>query len=149
MSSFRDQLGEDWLRYQHHLDGEATTTISTVSTNQPVSETLSNGPSSSTICPPIDSSPSGQVSELPPALLLSPEMKDMDLETESTLQWLSHSSQQNKSSLEGSMVDGLAARQEEVPHSSPAFRRSARASSGNAKQEDEEGLGGKLFRDPG
>ncbi|XP_037552255.1 serine/threonine-protein kinase 11-interacting protein [Nematolebias whitei] len=140
MSSFRDQLGEDWLRYQHHLDGGATTTISTVSTNHPDSETLSNGPSNSTICP-VDSSPSGRVPELPPALVLSPETKDMDLDTESTLQWLSHNSQQNKSTLEGSMVDGLTVRQEEVPNSSPAFQRSARVSGGNAKQEDEEGLG--------
>lgn len=149
MSSFRDQLGEDWLRYQHHLDGVATTNNSTVCTNQPVSETLSNGPSSSTPCPPIDSSPPVLVPELPPAPLLSQETKDMDLETESTLQWLSHSSQQNKSTLEGSVVDGLAAGQEGAPHPSPGFQRSAIALSGNAKQEDEEGLGGKLSRNPG
>uniref|UniRef100_A0A8C2XPG4 Serine/threonine-protein kinase 11-interacting protein n=1 Tax=Cyclopterus lumpus TaxID=8103 RepID=A0A8C2XPG4_CYCLU len=29
MSSFRDQLGEDWLRYQHHLDGSSPSIIVT------------------------------------------------------------------------------------------------------------------------
>uniref|UniRef100_A0A667WIE0 Serine/threonine-protein kinase 11-interacting protein n=1 Tax=Myripristis murdjan TaxID=586833 RepID=A0A667WIE0_9TELE len=46
MSSFRDQLGEDWLRYQHHLDGAPPSALTApASANQPAphSQTLPNG----------------------------------------------------------------------------------------------------------
>ncbi|XP_017282417.1 serine/threonine-protein kinase 11-interacting protein isoform X3 [Kryptolebias marmoratus] len=134
MSSFREQLGEDWLRYQHHLDGAAT-----AATTQPAAQTLSNGPGSSTARPPIEPSPPVEA----PAVLPPPDTKDADMEAESTLQWLGHSAQQTESTLEGSVVDGSAERQEEVspPRSSPVSQRSDRALSGDAHQEDEKGLG--------
>ncbi|XP_013876160.1 serine/threonine-protein kinase 11-interacting protein isoform X2 [Austrofundulus limnaeus] len=139
MSSFRDQLGEDWLRYQHHLDGEASTMVRTDASNQTASQTLSNGPSSNG--PPVDPSPV-KIPEVLPPPLLSLETKDKDLETASTPHWLSHSTQQSESTLEGSEADGLAVRQDEASslHSSPDSQRSARASSEN-NQEDDEGLG--------
>uniref|UniRef100_A0A667WLF7 Serine/threonine-protein kinase 11-interacting protein n=1 Tax=Myripristis murdjan TaxID=586833 RepID=A0A667WLF7_9TELE len=52
MSSFRDQLGEDWLRYQHHLDGAPPSALTApASANQPAphSQTLPNGLSMSTV----------------------------------------------------------------------------------------------------
>ncbi|KAJ0009436.1 hypothetical protein NQD34_001138 [Periophthalmus magnuspinnatus] len=60
MSSFREQLGEDWLRYQHHLDQAPplTTTITTAMDHQ----NLSNGFCSSS--PPCQPSP---VQTPPPA----------------------------------------------------------------------------------
>lgn len=142
MSSFRDQLGEDWLRYQHHLDGEETTIVRTDGSNQTASQTLS---SSNGL--PVDPSPV-KIPEVLPQPLLSLETKDKDLETESTLHWLSHSTQQTESTLEGSVVDGLAVRQDEAssPHSSPDSQTSVRALSETTNQEEDEGLGGKLFR---
>ncbi|XP_072235448.1 serine/threonine-protein kinase 11-interacting protein [Leuresthes tenuis] len=158
MSSFRDQLGEDWLRYQHHLDGGSPLTITTaVSANQPASHSqrIYNGVGASTTCPPTDPGlqasppPSVEVLEaLPPPLLSSePKAETADveqyLETESTLQWPSHSSQPTESTLEGSMVDVLDVGQggASSPQSSPDSQRSARAASGDANQDEEDDLG--------
>ncbi|CAL9698361.1 unnamed protein product [Knipowitschia caucasica] len=79
MSSFREQLGEDWLRYQHHLYQEAPPTIiaaAVVSTKQ---QNLSNGFSPS----PLRPAPPEELS--PPPLCPGLE-EDEELDTESTLQ---------------------------------------------------------------
>ncbi|XP_041834979.1 serine/threonine-protein kinase 11-interacting protein isoform X2 [Melanotaenia boesemani] len=132
MSSFREQLGEDWLRYQHHLDGGPPPTITTtVNTNLPASQsqTITNGLRSSIQCPPTDPSQQPCLShsvevlvDLPPPILSSePKMEtndmEQDVETESTLQWPSYSIQHTESTLEGSMVDGLMVGQESTPDS--------------------------------
>lgn len=149
MSSFRDQLGEDWLRYQHHLDGAAPSNIVTVvSANQPAphSQPLPNGINATTrpsTSPGHQPSPTSlEVPEVLPPPLFSSEPRleasvDGDLETESTLQWPGHSSQ---SMLEESTVDGLTVSQGAVSSSqpSPESQRSARTQSGDTKEEEEE-----------
>ncbi|XP_051283900.1 serine/threonine-protein kinase 11-interacting protein isoform X2 [Dicentrarchus labrax] len=149
MSSFREQLGEDWLRYQHHLDGASPSNITTaINTNQPIPHhpPLSNG-HSTTLRPSASpghqpSPPSLEVPEvLPPPLLSSEPMLetsnlDKDQETESTVQWLGHSSQFTESTLE----DGPVASHGEVssPGPSPESQRSARVESIDTKEEEEE-----------
>ncbi|XP_033472184.1 serine/threonine-protein kinase 11-interacting protein isoform X1 [Epinephelus lanceolatus] len=151
MSSFRDQLGEDWLRYQHHLDGAPSSTITTtVNTDQPAShpQPLPNGLNTTTH-PSISSGrqlspPSLEVPEVLPEPLLSSEPRletsvDAELETESTLQWPGHSS-----TLEENTVDGVVASQGAVslPGPSPESQRSLRGQSGDTKEEEmEEDLG--------
>lgn len=85
LSSFREQLGEDWLRYQHHLDLGSPS----VTTQAPPSP-LSNGVEA-------------------PELLLPPkgqdEDQDLDADTESTLQWPGHDSQPAESTLENTTGD--------------------------------------------
>ncbi|XP_012714356.2 serine/threonine-protein kinase 11-interacting protein isoform X1 [Fundulus heteroclitus] len=132
MSSFRDQLGEDWLRYQHHLDGGAPAVIPT---SQPASQTLTNSVDASKTHLPND--PPAEVPDVLPPPLLSSEAKQPD--TESTLQW----TQQTESTLDASIVDGPAVKLEEVSshQSSPDSQRSARALSGCSNQEEEDGLG--------
>uniref|UniRef100_A0A8C9XT53 Serine/threonine-protein kinase 11-interacting protein n=1 Tax=Sander lucioperca TaxID=283035 RepID=A0A8C9XT53_SANLU len=114
MSSFRDQLGEDWLRYQHHLDEAPSSTI-----------TVAAAPSSLDV-PEV----------LPPSLLSSePGLEtsvDADLEMESTLRWPGQSS---RSTLEDSAVDGVVA---SLPGASPESQGSARGESGDTKEEEEE-----------
>ncbi|XP_059183624.1 LOW QUALITY PROTEIN: serine/threonine-protein kinase 11-interacting protein [Centropristis striata] len=147
MSSFRDQLGEDWLRYQHHLDGSPPST----NTNQPPEPPppLTNGlnaatrPSSSPGLQPSPLDPGvPEVPEVLPPPLLSSEPRleasvEAEQETESTLQWPGHSS---LSTLEDSVVDGLVASQDgaESPEPSPESQRSARRGSGDTKEEEEE-----------
>ncbi|XP_078099700.1 serine/threonine-protein kinase 11-interacting protein isoform X2 [Sander vitreus] len=146
MSSFRDQLGEDWLRYQHHLDEASPSTI-TVAVNanpspphrQPLP--LPNGLNATT-CP--STSPGQQVAPssldvpevLPPSSLSSePGLEtsvDADLEMESTLRWPGQSS---RSTLEDSAVDGVVA---SLPGASPESHGSARGESGGTKEEEEE-----------
>ena len=140
MSSFRDMLGEHWLKYQHHLDGAA---------DEPQTQSLPNGlnttarPSTSSGRRP--SPPSLDVPELLPPPLLSSEPKarmvdmDEDQETESTLQWPGHMSQPTESTLEDSMVDApLAGSPEQSP--------SARGEILDVKEEgeEEEDLGGTV-----
>ncbi|CAM4622637.1 unnamed protein product [Leuciscus chuanchicus] len=110
MDSFREQLGEDWLRYQHHLDdtpvnpafpGVESVTIK-VNTNG-----CSTPPS------PLLNTPSTSLELLPPPLLSSElkeeedkeEMENTDLqpETESTLQWTGQSLPNTESTLETSL----------------------------------------------
>ncbi|XP_042368999.1 serine/threonine-protein kinase 11-interacting protein isoform X2 [Plectropomus leopardus] len=149
MSSFRDQLGEDWLRYQHHLDGASPSAITTaVDTTQAPSygQPLPNGLDTTT-CPSASSghqlSPSSlEVPEVLPALLLSSEPTletsvDAEPETESTLQWPGHSS---RSTLEESTVDGVVVSQGRVssPGPSPESQKSARGRSGDTKEEEED-----------
>uniref|UniRef100_A0A1A8GGD8 Serine/threonine-protein kinase 11-interacting protein n=2 Tax=Nothobranchius korthausae TaxID=1143690 RepID=A0A1A8GGD8_9TELE len=132
MSSFRDQLGEDWLRYQHYLDQ-----------SEPAdSETLSNGLSASTTCPPVEPLTSSllDVQVVHPPPVVASETKYVDLDKDSTLQWFSQSSQQAATT---SMVDGLVVKQEvelSLP-SGPDSPRCEEAASGDGNQEEEEGLG--------
>ncbi|XP_019128793.2 serine/threonine-protein kinase 11-interacting protein isoform X2 [Larimichthys crocea] len=139
MSSFREQLGEDWLRYQHHLDEASPSTIATVVANQPAPhrQPLLNGLNAP--CP--STSPDHQPSptEILPPPLLSSELRleasnvDAELDTESTLQWPGHSSQQTESTLEDNVVDGQAASQGSV-----SSKRSPRGGSVDTKEEEEE-----------
>lgn len=151
MSSFREQLGEDWLRYQHHLDGASSSTIVTAAnTDQltPHRPLLPNG-LNSTPCPSSSPVPSLEVPEVPevphPPLLsseLRSEMSDVeaDQETESTLQWPGQSSRNTESTLEDSVVDGPVVSQGVV-----SSQRSARGSvdTKEEEEEEEEDLGGK------
>ncbi|XP_040888609.1 serine/threonine-protein kinase 11-interacting protein isoform X2 [Toxotes jaculatrix] len=152
MSSFREQLGEDWLRYQHHLDGSSAITT-TANTSQPTThhQTLPNGFSTTTQCP--STSPGKQPSppylEFPkvlptPPLSSEPRVETLDVdgdqETESTLQWPSQSTRHTESTLEDSMVCGQVVSQGVIssPGPSPESQRSARAGSGNIKEDEEE-----------
>ncbi|XP_073318442.1 serine/threonine-protein kinase 11-interacting protein isoform X2 [Pagrus major] len=137
MSSFRDQLGEDWLRYQHHLDGASA---STNNTNQPTPhpQPLPNGLNTTTCA---STSPGHHVPEVLSSPLFPSEPKletsnvEADLETESTLHWPGHSSQQTESTLECSVVDGPVVGS---PKPSPESQRSARGGSVDTKEEEEE-----------
>ncbi|KAM7365656.1 hypothetical protein PAMP_016571 [Pampus punctatissimus] len=144
MSSFREQLGEDWLRFQHHLDGASPVSITTaVNTNQPSShhQNLPNGLACPSFVPGHQPLPSTvDILEVLPPPLLSSETRvetdnvDADQETESTLQWA------QQSTLEDSTVDGQVMSQGGVnsPGPSPESQRSARAESGDGKEENEE-----------
>lgn len=143
MSSFREQLGEDWLRFQHHLDRASPSTITTaVSTDQPTPQhqTLSNGLNAAT-CPSAvaEHQPVDTLEVLPPPLLSSePRMEtdsvDAEQETESTLKW------RLQSTLEESTVDGQVMSQGAVSSPGPSLesQMSARAESGDTKEEEEE-----------
>nr|XP_057907538.1 serine/threonine-protein kinase 11-interacting protein isoform X2 [Doryrhamphus excisus] len=120
MSSFRDQLGEDWLQYQHHLDAAPPTAIA------------SHGPQNLTDSLVTPRDPSPEV--LPPPLLSSETgMHELDTEqeTESTLQWPSQSPRHTESTLEEMVTDGQVEGLD-----------SARAESGDTREEeDDEHLG--------
>lgn len=135
MSSFRDQLGEEWLRYQHHLDGSS-------SINQPRPQT-SSLPSDGNIAivPPL--APKAlQVVPPPQHCSGTAELGDVDEEqdTESTLQWPVHSPQPPESTLEDSVVDGPSFSQ---TRQSAESKGSAIGDSEGSKEEEEEDLGGK------
>lgn len=158
MSSFRDQLGEDWLRYQHHLD-EASTSIINATVTTPQHQTLHNGLSTSTPCPPScpGEQPSPHSPEVPedvPELLLACESRmetsDMngDLETESTLQWSGQSPRHTESTLEDSAVDGqmVSHRVVSSPGPSPDSQPLARSNSRDKEEEEDEDLGGSILK---
>lgn len=145
MSSFRDQLGEDWLRYQHHLDAASPSINTSQSTPQP--QPLPNGLNATTTCPSTSprprpsSSPSLEAPELLPPPLLSSEDVDEDPDTESTLQWPGHSSQPTESTLQDSTVDGPLV---DTTGQSPGSHVSAGGESLHTKEEEEEeDLGGR------
>uniref|UniRef100_A0A674B741 Serine/threonine-protein kinase 11-interacting protein n=1 Tax=Salmo trutta TaxID=8032 RepID=A0A674B741_SALTR len=147
MDSFRDQLGEDWLRYQHHLEGAPIATLDKADRPAPPHLTNSlhatpsptnNSPvqaSPTTFKPP---SPELEVPEDLPPPLLSSEPKeeasdwDADLETESTLQWPDHSLGHTESTLETTMAKGLG-QGLEGPPATPTDTRE--------EEEEEEDLG--------
>ncbi|CAG5934179.1 unnamed protein product [Menidia menidia] len=116
MSSFREQLGEDWLRYQHHLDGGPPVIVTGSSQQAARSQGTSNGPDASA------SPPSS-----PPA----------DPEADSTLQWPDHVGQTTESTLDGGEAVTVGPEEEEAgaPPSSPDSQ------SGDAPQEEDEDLG--------
>lgn len=124
MSSFREQLGEDWLRYQHHLDQDS----SSVKPQAPHSS-FSNGLEAQE---PLDP-PEGQD-------------EDQDADTESTLQWPGHDSRANESTLEDAIEDG-------PPLATDGKSSSGSASPGGdglhpkgEEEEEEEDLGGVAAR---
>lgn len=140
MSSFRDQLGEDWLRYQHHLDGSSP---SAFDANQSPLQTppLSNGLNATTSTS-VTSAVNRVAEHLRPPLLSSEPKEetsgvDDDRETESTLQLTGHSGQPTESTLEESAVDAppMSATQ---PNPEP--KELARGES--VDTEEEEDLGG-------
>ncbi|XP_018598378.1 serine/threonine-protein kinase 11-interacting protein isoform X2 [Scleropages formosus] len=94
MDEFRDQLGEDWLRYQHHLEGVPFAAPDTKMPLGPVDS--SSDPSQQGMRPQ---------EECPPALMLSSEPTEAaeELETESTLQWPGRSLDNMESALETSL----------------------------------------------
>uniref|UniRef100_A0A665WJU4 Uncharacterized protein n=1 Tax=Echeneis naucrates TaxID=173247 RepID=A0A665WJU4_ECHNA len=161
MSSFREQLGEDWLRYQHHLDGASSSAITIVAnTNQsiPQHKALHNGLSTTAPCPSTrhgkhPSPTSLQVLEaLPPPLFSSePRLEisetDGDQETESTLERLGQSTHYTESTLEDSTVDGQVVSQEITSSPRPSLdsQGSAKTENRDIKEEEEEDLGGRVF----
>lgn len=159
MSSFREQLGEDWLRYHHHLEGGAPSVAPVMANQSPsYSQTLPNGFSSSTPRPPTTSEgnpPSTSTLEIPEVLpppLLSSETRldtsalEGEQDTESTLQWPTQNTHNTESTLEESTVDGPVVNQRAAcsPKPSPDCQRSSQADGGETKEEDEEEeLGGR------
>uniref|UniRef100_A0A8C8GET2 Serine/threonine-protein kinase 11-interacting protein n=1 Tax=Oncorhynchus tshawytscha TaxID=74940 RepID=A0A8C8GET2_ONCTS len=145
MDSFRDQLGEDWLRYQHHLEGAPIATLDKAYRPAPphLNNSLCDTPSP-TNNSPIQASPATfkppspelEVPEVLPPPLLSSEPKeeasdwDADLETESTLQWPDHSLGHTESTLETTMAEGLGQGLEGTP-----------ATPTDTREEEEEDLG--------
>ncbi|XP_028322821.1 serine/threonine-protein kinase 11-interacting protein isoform X1 [Gouania willdenowi] len=146
MSSFREQLGEDWLRYQHHLDGASPSTISSVPANQ--AEALPNIVPATTLHPPgqkQSSSSSLEVQDVVSSPLIPTETKveisdiEMVLETESTLLWPSHGTGTVTGMTNSTLEDPT-----ENGHEggvSPQSPRSERAASAVAHHEDEVELG--------
>lgn len=106
MDSFREQLGEDWLRYQHHLDDTpihpAFPKVDKVTIQ-----------ANANCCTPQTNIPPTNLEFLPPPLLSSElkeqednkEMESTDLQpdTESTLQWTGQSHPNTESTLETSL----------------------------------------------
>lgn len=138
MSSFREQLGEDWLRYQHHLDQGSPSV-----TPQAPPPPLSNGLSTAT--PPRQSPPPALEA---PELLHSPEDQDQGADTESTLQWPGHDSQPAESTLEDGVGDSpLVATDRKSPGSgaSPGGG-SLHPKNQEEQEEEEEDLGGVAAR---
>lgn len=145
MSSFRDQLGEDWLRYQHHLDGSSPAAFDT---NQSPLQTppLSNGLNATTSTS-IASAANRVTEHLRPPLLSSEPKEetsavDNDRETESTLQLTGHSWQPTESTLEESVVDGQLM---STTQPNPEPKELARGESVDTEEEEEEDLGGMRY----
>lgn len=135
MSSFREQLGEDWLRYQHHLDGSS-------SSNQPRPQT-SSVPSegdSAAVLPLAPETPE----VLPPPQHASgtaePGDSDEEQNTESTLQWPSRSPQHAESTLEDSVEHSPSFSQ---TRPGDVSKTSTKGDSEGFVEEEEEDLGGK------
>ncbi|XP_062417470.1 striated muscle preferentially expressed protein kinase [Pungitius pungitius] len=129
MSSFRDQLGEDWLRYQHHLDGSPNAAVN-ANPPPPQAQPPVNGFNDATCLSP----PPREAPDAPPPPLLSSEPRpeasaDGDEETDSTLQGPGPS-------LEDSAVDGLVLSPGVV--SSPGPRSESQRSAGGESREEEE-----------
>lgn len=136
MSSFRDQLGEDWLRYQHHLDKSSPN-------NQPRTQTppLPNGGNAAALpslsLNTMDALPLPRHSS---EAAVEPCAVGEDQDTESTLQWPGHSPQPTESTLEDSVVDVLPFSQRRPRAESNEL---AKGDSEDSKEDEEEELGGK------
>ncbi|XP_030639233.1 LOW QUALITY PROTEIN: serine/threonine-protein kinase 11-interacting protein [Chanos chanos] len=125
MDSFREKLGEDWLRYQHHLDGPQT--------EKATAQVLVNSHGTPSPPPPAkpDSQPPPPESLPPPLLASEPKRKggeeeeekdeeegsDPEPETESTLQWTGHSPPNTESTLETSLAEPQPPDGEHANHS--------------------------------
>lgn len=110
LDSFREQLGEDWLRYQHHLHGTPAL-VSGPRVDRLVAQVIEE-----ICCTPSPSLTSidftmPRLDSLPVPLLSSEskreeeEMLSFQPETESTLQWTGHSFVDIESTLETSLGD--------------------------------------------
>uniref|UniRef100_A0A7N8XP53 Serine/threonine-protein kinase 11-interacting protein n=1 Tax=Mastacembelus armatus TaxID=205130 RepID=A0A7N8XP53_9TELE len=112
MSRFREQLGDDWLRY--HVATTASPPSTEVSVFPP---------------PLLSSEPKVEMSDM-----------EADLETESTLQWPGENTGHTESTLEDSMVGGQVVSNGVVssPGTSQECQTSVKAESGDNKEEDEE-----------
>lgn len=135
MSSFRDQLGEEWLRYQHHLDGS-----SSINQPRPQTSSLPSDGNTATVPPLAPKAP--QVLPPPQHWSGTAEPGDVDEEqdTESTLRWPVHSPQPTESPLEDSVVDGPSFGE---TRPSAESKGSATGDGEGSKEEEEEDLGGK------
>ncbi|KAJ8282567.1 hypothetical protein COCON_G00050860 [Conger conger] len=108
METFRDQLGEDWLRYQHHLEKPSTPQESGRSETD--HSAVMNGHCATPPSPSAD--PSEEISQPPqldqhasPLLTSEPkqELLEVELDTESTLRWPGHGTENTDSTLETSV----------------------------------------------
>ncbi|KAK7144517.1 hypothetical protein R3I94_010821 [Phoxinus phoxinus] len=110
MDSFREQLGEDWLRYQHHLDDtpvnpafpgveSVTIKVNTNGCSTPPSPLLNTPPTSLELLPPPLRSSELKEEEDKEEM----ESTDLQPETESTLQWTGQSLPNTESTLETSL----------------------------------------------
>ncbi|KAG7263996.1 hypothetical protein CRUP_013472 [Coryphaenoides rupestris] len=134
MDSFREQLGEDWLRYQHHLEGAPPSTFTP--TPLPVSTNGLDLPSNQ--APPrAPEAPEvpGVLEDLPPAVPHpQPRVEAGDGEAEQeaeepTLQWSCQSPGETQSTLENEDVPGPP-------------RKSGNTREEEDEEEEEEDLGG-------
>lgn len=135
MSSFRDQLGDDWLRYQHHLDGSSSDKqprpqTSSLPSDGNVAAVPPSAPKAPEVLPPSQHSPG----------TAEPGDVDGEQDTESTLQWPGHSPQPAESTLEDSVVDGPSFGQ---TRPSAESKLSAKGDSEGSREEEEEDLGGE------
>ncbi|XP_056607619.1 serine/threonine-protein kinase 11-interacting protein isoform X2 [Triplophysa dalaica] len=106
MDSFREQLGEDWLRYQHHLDDTP------IHPSFPKVDKVTIQVNAHFCTEPTNTQPT-HLEFLPPPLLSSElkeqedntemESTDMQPDTESTLQWTGQSPPNTESTLETSL----------------------------------------------
>lgn len=134
MSSFRDQLGDDWLRYQHHLDGSS-------SDNQPRPQTSSLPSDGNVVAVPLaPKAPEQRPHFQHLSGTAEPGDVDEEQDTESTLQWPGRSLQLAESTLEDSVVDSPSFGQ---TRSSAESKVSAKGGSEGSKEEEEEDLGGE------
>ncbi|XP_035382395.1 serine/threonine-protein kinase 11-interacting protein isoform X2 [Electrophorus electricus] len=138
MDSFREQMGEDWLRFQHHLDGtQDPTPASTPRTEGAAAQVTAHG-CHAPFAPEPTSAPQPPRPQALPAPLLSSEPKGGEelqssdqLDTESTLQWSGHSPLSTESTLEMSTGEPQA---------------SGKACALSAPPDEEEDLGVDLCR---
>ncbi|XP_053709407.1 serine/threonine-protein kinase 11-interacting protein isoform X1 [Synchiropus splendidus] len=142
MSSFRDLLGEDWLRYEHHLDGSAPSIMTAGVSDKlpafPCPQALHEGLN---ILPGLPtgggSQPVTSSVEVPGGLPPHPPLmsKDtIDVDADSTLQWSSQNTQHTESTLEDSVLNGQTDANVQVR--SPASH-SPKSEGGYSKEEEE------------
>ncbi|KAI5613477.1 serine/threonine-protein kinase 11-interacting protein isoform X1, partial [Silurus asotus] len=105
LDSFREKMGEDWLRYQHHLNGTPALVFGPRVDRQ-VTQMIAE-----THCIPLPPQTKTDCT-MPDTPLLSSKSKgeeeqtlDFQPETESTLQWTGHSFVDIESTLETSLAD--------------------------------------------
>ncbi|XP_036401115.1 serine/threonine-protein kinase 11-interacting protein [Megalops cyprinoides] len=106
MESFRDQLGEDWLRYQHHLEVAPVTVEKTDHTSavngrcSPAPPPIAGPPCTVSQPPQLDNNTAPLLTSEPKVEASEPEAEP---ETESTLQWPGHSAENTESTLDTSL----------------------------------------------
>lgn len=127
MSSFREQLGEDWLRYQHHLEEPSPPITSTVNPQNTFNGFSHSPPHVSAL----ETQPSQPTTdETVPTPLLSSEANldisevDFELDTETTLQTFSEC-------MTGESEEALTGE-------TSARRKNSSRTDGDPKEEDEE-----------